>query len=41
MPMTFKIHPAIGIARVGDSPDQFYLPPRGPASCPSSAMPRA
>ena len=25
--MKFKIHPAIGIARVGDSPDGFYLAP--------------
>ena len=25
--MKFKIHPAIGIARLGDSPDQFYLAP--------------
>ena len=24
---TFKIHPAIGIARVGNSPDSFYLSP--------------
>ena len=40
MPMTFKIHPAIGLARVGDSPDQFYRP-GAPAICPSSAMPRA
>ncbi len=25
--MKFKIHPAIGIARLGDSPDDFYLAP--------------
>lgn len=25
--MKFKIHPAIGIARLGDSPDSFYLAP--------------
>jgi hypothetical protein len=25
--MRFKIHPAIGIARVGDSPDGFYIAP--------------
>lgn len=25
--MTFKIHPAIGIARVGNSPNSFYLAP--------------
>jgi hypothetical protein len=34
MPMTFKIHPAIGIARVGDSPDEFYLAPEGPGDLP-------
>ena len=27
METTYRIHPAIGIARVGDSPDQFYLAP--------------
>jgi len=25
--MRFEIHPAIGVARVGNSPDQFYLAP--------------
>src|SRR5436853_6174468 len=25
--MKFKIHPAIGIARLGDSPNSFYLAP--------------
>jgi hypothetical protein len=34
MAMTFKIHPAIGIARVGDSPDQFYLAPEGRGDLP-------
>lgn len=34
MAMTFKIHPAIGIARVGDSPDQFYLVPEGEGDLP-------
>ncbi len=34
MAMTFKIHPAIGIARVGDSPDQFYLAPEGEGDLP-------
>jgi L-Lysine epsilon oxidase N-terminal/L-lysine epsilon oxidase C-terminal domain len=42
MPMTFKIHPAIGIARVGDSPDQFYLAPEGagelPIECNASGL---
>jgi hypothetical protein len=27
MPSTFKIHPSVGIARLGDSPTQFYLSP--------------
>ena len=27
MATIYRIHPAIGIARVGDSPDQFYLAP--------------
>jgi hypothetical protein len=39
MPMTFKIHPAIGIARVGDSPDEFYLAPEGPGELPIQCDP--
>src|SRR4030095_16993893 len=27
MATTFKIHPAIGIARVGNSPDEFFICP--------------
>lgn len=27
MPTTYKIHPAIGIARVGNSPDEFFVGP--------------
>lgn len=27
MPTTYKIHPAIGVARVGDSPDEFFIGP--------------
>ena len=42
MPMMFKIHPAIGLARVGDSPDQFYLAPEGagelPIECNSAGL---
>ena len=30
----YKIHPAIGIARVGDSEDGFYLAPEGPGELP-------
>lgn len=33
--MKFKIHPAIGIARVGDSPDGFYLAPEQVGELPS------
>ena len=27
MATTYKIHPAIGIARVGNSPDEFFVGP--------------
>jgi hypothetical protein len=30
MAITFRIHPAIGIARVGDSPEEFFLGPESP-----------
>jgi hypothetical protein len=30
---TVKIHPAIGIARVGNSPDQFFVGPEMPGVC--------
>ena len=33
--MKFKIHPAIGIARVGDSPDDFYLAPEQAGGMPN------
>jgi hypothetical protein len=33
--MKFKIHPAIGIARVGDSPDAFYLAPEQAGAMPN------
>src|SRR5215213_4964806 len=33
--MRFKIHPAIGIARVGDSPDAFYLAPEQAGGMPN------
>jgi hypothetical protein len=33
--MKFKIHPAIGIARVGDSPDGFYLAPETAGQLPN------
>jgi hypothetical protein len=25
MPVKYRIHPAIGIARVGDSPDDYFI----------------
>ena len=37
--MRFKIHPAIGIARVGDSPDDFYLAPEQAGGMPNELNP--
>ena len=37
--MRFKIHPAIGIARVGDSPDEFYLAPEQAGQLPNELTP--
>lgn len=41
--MTLKIHPAIGIARLGNSPDSFYLAPEGegdlPIACDADGIP--
>lgn len=34
MATKFKIHPAIGIARLGNSPDSFYLAPETPGGLP-------
>ncbi len=34
MPAKYRIHPAIGIARLGDSPDEFYISPEKPAAMP-------
>ena len=31
---TFKIHPAIGIARLGNTDDNFYLAPEQPSALP-------
>ena len=33
-PPVYRIHPAIGIARLGDSPDEFYIAPDRPAAKP-------
>ena len=30
----YRIHPGIGIARLGDSPDEFYISPEKPAAMP-------
>lgn len=35
MSATYKIHPAIGIARLGNSPDGFYIAPEAPAAPPT------
>jgi len=34
LPSTYRIHPAIGIARLGNSPEDFYISPETPASLP-------
>ena len=30
----YRIHPAIGIARIGDSPEEFCISPETPAALP-------
>lgn len=44
MNTTYKIHPAIGIARVGNSPDEFYLAPESlaelPIACSANGTPQ-
>ncbi len=35
MQPVYRIHPSIGVARVGDSPDEFYIAPEKPAALPS------
>ncbi len=35
MPVTFRIHPAIGVARVGDSPDDYFIGPEAPGILPA------
>jgi L-Lysine epsilon oxidase N-terminal/L-lysine epsilon oxidase C-terminal domain len=39
MPLTYRIHPAIGIARVGDSPDDYFIGPEAPGVPPSLNKP--
>ena len=41
MPRTYRIHPAIGIARVGDSPDDYFIGPEAPGVPPSLHKPDA
>ncbi|MBI1800763.1 MAG: 3-isopropylmalate dehydrogenase, partial [Chloroflexi bacterium] len=35
MSRTFRIHPAIGIARLGDSPDEYFVGAEAPGVLPS------
>ena len=34
MTVTYRIHPAIGIARLGDSPDDYFVGPEAPGVMP-------
>src|SRR5688572_1843529 len=34
MATTYRIHPAIGVARVGNSPDDFFVGPERPVEVP-------
>jgi hypothetical protein len=40
MSATYRIHPAIGIARLGNSPDGFYVAPEAPAAPPTACDPQ-
>jgi hypothetical protein len=39
MPVKYRIHPAIGIARIGDSPDDFFIGPEAPGILPTLKKP--
>ena len=39
MPTVYRIHPAIGVARLGDSPDDFYIGPEAPGVPPTFIKP--
>jgi hypothetical protein len=41
LPNTYRIHPALGIARVGDSPDEYFVGPEAPGVPPSLNPPDA
>src|SRR5437763_10522749 len=42
-PMRYAVHPAVGVARLGNSPDEFYLEPETigglPIECTHDGMP--
>jgi hypothetical protein len=39
MPLKYRIHPAIGVARVGDSEDDFFVGPEAPGVPPTLNKP--
>ncbi|MEP6691049.1 MAG: LodA/GoxA family CTQ-dependent oxidase, partial [Gemmatimonadaceae bacterium] len=39
MTTTYRIHPAIGIARLGDSPNEYFIGPEAPGVLPSLGKP--
>ena len=39
MPIKYRIHPAIGIARLGDSTDDFFIGPEAPRVPPTLDKP--
>jgi len=39
VPVTYRIHPGIGIARIGDSPDDFFIGPEAPGVLPTPKKP--
>jgi hypothetical protein len=39
MPVTYRIHPGIGVARVGDSTDDFFIGPEAPGIPPTLKQP--
>jgi hypothetical protein len=41
MPITYRIHPAIGVARVGDSLDDYFIGPEAPGIPPTLTKPDA
>ena len=41
MPRSYAIHPGIGIARVGDSPDEYFVGPEAPGGAPVPAKPES